>query len=96
MERDKRWYDSCELGALIDKLEIMPKNERDILLIEMKNIIIDYDAEIVMNNIFDFPLQDRKRWYDMDPISWVVINVLKYANQELLDKIIAFLKGKIK
>jgi len=96
MERAKRWYDNCELGKMIDALEKMSKNKRDMILVEMKNIIVDYDAEIVMNHIFDFPLQDRKRWYDMDPISWVVINVLKYANKELLDKIIVFLRNTIK
>jgi len=95
MQRDKRWYDDCELGAFIDKLEVMPKMEKDMILIEMKNIIMDYDPEIVMNHIFEFPFQDRKRWYDMDPISWVVINILKYAQKDLINLIIAYLKNRI-
>ena len=58
----------------------------------MKDIIIDYDYELLNRYVIEFPMTYNRRWYDKDPFSWLIINGLKYANKELLNKIITYLK----
>ena len=58
----------------------------------MKDIIIDYDYELFNRHVLEFSMTHNRRWYDKDPFSWLTINGLKYANKELLNKIITYLK----
>ena len=88
-----RWYDSYpDLSIRIEKIKNLNKNEKNKIILAMKDIIIDYDYELLNRYVIEFPMTYNRRWYDKDPFSWLTINGLKHANKELLNKIITYLK----
>ncbi len=88
-----RWYDNYpDLSIRIEKIKNLNKEERNRIILAMKDIIIDYDYELLNRYVLEFPMTHNRRWYDKDPFSWLTINGLKYANKELLNKIITYLK----
>ena len=56
---------------------------------------MDYDNELIDRHVLEFPMTNRRRWYDKDPYSWLIINALKYANKDLITDVILYLKGKL-
>jgi hypothetical protein len=38
----------------------------------------------------------KRRWYDKSPFLWLVINALKYSDDDLITDIILYLKEKLK
>lgn len=91
-----RWYDKYpEIVKLIDRLKILEKSKRDLLISGMQNIIMEYDSELIDRHVQKFPLTYRRRWYDKDPHSWLVINVLKFADNNLLADIVLYLKERL-
>ena len=63
--------------------------------IDIKDIIMDYDNELIDRHVLKFPMTYKRRWYDKDPYSWLIINALKYANEDLITDVILYLKGKL-
>jgi hypothetical protein len=90
---ENRLYDKyLELREYIEKLKNVDKSERDAIVLEMKDMIMDYDDNLIAKNVLDYPLPFRRRWYDRDPFYWMVINALKYADDNLLTVILDYLK----
>ena len=56
---------------------------------------MDYDNELIDRHVLKFPMTYKRRWYDKNPYSWVIINALKYANKDLITDVILYLKGKL-
>ncbi len=95
-ESGNRWYDKRpELSDCMEKLKHAEYGGREKLIHEIKDIIMEYDDKLMDQHVADFPLTIKRRWYDNDPYSWVVINTLKYADEVLLHKIICHLKEKL-
>ena len=91
-----RWYDKYpDLSDRIEKLKDLKKRERDIIMLDIKDIIMDYDNELIDRHVLKFPMTYKRRWYDKDPYSWLIINALKYANEYLISDVILYLKGKL-
>ena len=59
------------------------------------DVILNYDNELFEKHVFEFPMTNGRRWYDRDPFSWLVINALKYADEDLITDIILYLKEKL-
>jgi hypothetical protein len=96
MNNKNRWYDRyLDLGFHIERLKSLKKKERDKIILDIKDIIMDYDDKLIDRNVFDFSLSLKRRWYDKDPFSWMVINALLYADETLLNKVTDFLRGKL-
>ena len=51
--------------------------------------------DLIDKYVMDFPMGLKRRWYDKDPFSWLIINSLKYANKNLLEKVTALIKENI-
>jgi hypothetical protein len=96
MENPKRWYDSIpELGPLIERLRDLEKEMRDDIFDGIKSLDSHFDSKLIDRHVMEFPLNLKRRWYDQDPYSWLVINALKYADGPLLNRVIDYLKRKL-
>ena len=92
---NKRWYDKyTDLSNNLERLKESNKRKREKIFMDMKNIIMEYDSELIDRHVLEFPLTHKQRWYDKDPFSWLVINTLEYADDALLSKIRRYLKGR--
>ncbi len=97
MKEKNRWYDEiAEISDLFELIKGKDKKERDDLLINIKNIIMESDAELIDKHVMEFPLDFRRRWYDKDPFLWLIVNALKYADDELIGKVVEYYKEKSK
>jgi hypothetical protein len=57
MNNKNRWYDRyLDLGFHIKRLKSLKKKERDKIIHDIKDIIMDYDDKLIDRNVFDFPL----------------------------------------
>jgi hypothetical protein len=96
IEPKNRWYDKYpELRSLLDKLRELKKRKRDAIILEIKEIIKKCDECLFDKYIFEFPLSSQQRWYDKNPFSWLVINAMKYADEDLITDIILYLKERL-
>jgi hypothetical protein len=96
MSQNNRWYDSNrELCKLIDQIGTLKAREREKILLQIKEIIMKEDSELIDSHAMDFPLSFKRRWYDQDPFSWLIINCLQYANDEVLKQVVTLLVSKI-
>jgi hypothetical protein len=46
--------------------------------------------------VMEFPLTTKRRWYDKNPYSWLVINSLKYSEKKLMNRVITYLNKELK
>lgn len=97
MTQGKRAYDKFpDLAELIEQIKYLEKSKREKLLIGIKDIIIDYDPDFLDKYVSQFPMSLKRRWYDKDPFSWMTINAVHYADEDLLNLIIDYLKNELK
>ncbi len=57
----------------------------------MKDLILNCDNELMDKHATEFPMTCTKRWYDQDLYSWLIINSLKYMDEDLITDIILYL-----
>jgi hypothetical protein len=92
VDNSNRWYDKYPgLQKSIEKLKDLDKHERDEIIQGIKDLIFNYDNELIANNSMEFPLECKRRWYDSDPYAWLVINALQYVDEDLITDIIIYL-----
>jgi hypothetical protein len=95
-EYHNRWYDKYPgLHLLLEKLESLEKRERDRIIIYVKDLIIDHDKKLFDKYVFELPVSKRRRWYDKNHFSWLVVNSLKYAEEDLITDITLFLQEAV-
>ena len=93
MRDSKRWYDAVpELKDQIERLKNINKEKRDKIFDGIKHLESDFDSKLIDCHVLEFPMNLRRRWYDQDPTSWLMINALKYADRPLLQRVIDYLK----
>ena len=87
-----RWYDkNGKLSKHLDSLKEMPGVKRDKIIIEIMVLIKENNPTLLDDFVGEFPLSlNRRRWYDKDPYLWLLFNGLKYANEDLIQKVISF------
>ncbi len=92
----KRWYDdNPRLALLLNLLKNQDKKLRDEIINELKEIINSYDDTLIDRHVSEFPMLEKRRWYDKDPYSWLVINSIKYADKYLLEDILNHLTTRL-
>ena len=95
-EYNNRWYDKYpELQNILEKLKSLEKRERDRIMLYVKDLIIDHDKQLFDKYVFELPVSKRRRWYDKNHFSWLVVNSLKYAEEDLITDITLFLQEAI-
>jgi hypothetical protein len=86
------WYDNYPvLEKAIDKLEDLNKQDRDEIIRGLKDIILKHDDELIDRHAVEFPMTCARSWYDKDPYAWLVINSLKYVDEDLKNDITIYL-----
>ncbi len=96
MNKKNRWYDQYpELSKYIEQLKDESTEKKDIIFTKIKNLINKYNPDIINQNVMEFPMDIKRRWYDNDPFSWLIINSLKFASPKLLKKVTAILKKNL-
>ena len=94
---DKRWYDANPvLRELLERLKITDNPKQEKLIGGIKDLIMSCDSELMDRWVLEFPLTTKRRWYDKNPYSWLVINSLKYAEKKLQRRVISYLKKELK
>ena len=88
MNNKNRWYDKYEnFAALLNRIKHLRKQDRENILIYIKDLISDIDPKLFDRHVHEFPLSVKRRWYDKDPYSWLIINALKYVDDDAIEKI---------
>ena len=91
-----RWYVKYSaLGECIKKLRDLKEEERNKIILGMLDLVMNYDNELIDTYDERFPITYRRRWYDEDPYSCMVINALLYADEDLITDIILYLEEKL-
>jgi len=92
-----RWYDSYpDLSELLEALKELDRGKMNIMLRNVKKIITDTDGDLINNTVMKYPLGIDRRWYDKDPLSWMTINALKFADDSLRKRVVAFIAGEMR
>jgi hypothetical protein len=90
------WYDNHpDLEKAIDKLEDLNRQDRDEIIRGLRDIILNHDDELFDRHAVEFPMTCARSWYDKDPYAWLVINSLKYVDEDLITDIFIYLKEKL-
>ncbi len=87
---ERRWYDKYKgLSLALEKLRTADKKDRDDIVAGMKKIITKKDPDFIDKVCKRFPLSPyKRRWYDKEPYLWLVINSLRYAENETINEIV--------
>ena len=93
---NKRWYDSNpRLALLLNLLKNKEPISREEIINELKEIIVKYDEGLIDRHVSEFPMSEKRRWYDRNPYSWLVINTIKYADSILTERIVRHLNKRL-
>ena len=94
---NKRWYDAYpDLSILFEKMKNIDKEKRENILTKIKDLIIEIEPHLIDDNVLSFPMNQKRRWYDKDPYSWLIINSLEYATIELINKVTELIDKEFK
>jgi hypothetical protein len=86
---DNRWYDSNpDLKTFLHLLKTSSETNQEKIFNSIKDIIMEYDDNLVEKHVMEFPLTEKRRWYDKDPYSWLAINSLRYLDSNAIKKVI--------
>jgi hypothetical protein len=94
-----RWYDKHKkLRRHLDALKGMAPRLRTPLVKRIMALIRERDPRLVAETeAMEFPLDMlRRRWYDRDPLLWLMFNGLKGADLALLREVTACLDAAAK
>ena len=56
---------------------------------QIQEIIVAEEPDLMDNDLVQTPPLSKRRWYDKDPYSWILINCLKYAKKETVEKVVS-------
>ncbi|HBE01066.1 MAG TPA: hypothetical protein DC049_01125 [Spirochaetia bacterium] len=91
MKKGLRWYDTYPvLKDALEKIKHEKKENQVQFFSQINNIIMEYDENLTEKHIEKFHF--KRRWYDKNPYSWLVINSLAWAEKPLLEAVISSLK----
>jgi hypothetical protein len=96
-KKQKRWYDrDMKLAKQLDVLmKVHPKDEYRVLS-GLLDLVRGSNPEILNRFIIPSDIDTwNRRWYDKDPIYWLVLNGLKYADDTLLKTVADYLEKEL-
>ncbi len=87
-----RWYDKHEdLAKHLEALKTLPKKRLNEILKDLITFARLLHPTLFEEHLLEYPLDmKRRRWYDDDPYLWIVVNGLRFADDEIIKKIVAF------
>lgn len=93
----KRWYDKDQtLSGYLEQFKKMKKSKRDLLCEDIIEMIKEKNSDVFEKLVLDFPLElQQRRWYDKDPLLWLMFNGLSMADSNLLKRVKSYLKKNL-
>jgi len=91
--RRTRWYDRhVKLGKYLEALRNLTPRERNPIVRKLLDLIRTRQPSLVdENHAVEFPLDlYRRRWYDKEPLLWLLFNALRDADESLRDEVVGF------
>ena len=90
--KKNRWYDKHEgLANHLEALKILPKRQLNELLKDLIAFARLLHPTLFEDHLFEYPLDlKRRRWYDDDPYLWLVVNGLRFTDDSIIRKVVAF------
>ena len=93
---NNRWYDKYpDLAKSIKKLRGLKKHKRHEIIQSISKLITKRYPRLIDKYIMHYSIADNRRCYDSDHYFSLVFNTLKYANEDLINDIILYLKKKL-
>jgi hypothetical protein len=91
-----RWFDKYpEFRKSINKLKALNKQDKVEIVHGIEDLILKYDNKFFNRYERKFPLESNNIWYDQDLYSWLIINSLRYLDEDLITDIIIYLNEKM-
>ena len=93
-----RWYDRRPgLGKRLDAFKEMDPEFREPIINAVIDLVKKHEPRLLSYEIaFDFPFDfHQRRWYDNDPHLWLMFNVLRLADERLLQSVEYYLTQEI-
>ena len=97
MNRKNRWYDQYpELSLQFERLKELNPEDKSYIFDVLKKMLLEYNPRIIDDHIerFSMPIKKR-RWYDKEPYSWIIVNALKYVDKAMIDKVVEYLEENL-
>ncbi|MCG8572832.1 MAG: hypothetical protein MJB14_22090 [Spirochaetes bacterium] len=96
--RNNRWYDAYPNFAYhLEKCKYLIESDLEKVMDQIKSIIMDYNADLLEKHVKDFPLDSKKRrWYDKNPYSWMVVNSIKFVDEVTIENITEFIDEHVR
>ncbi len=90
--KKNRWYDKHEaLANHLESLKTMPKRRLNEMLKDLIALARLLHPTLFEEHLLEYPLDMKKRrWYDDDPYLWILVNGLRFAEDEVIRKVVAF------
>ena len=85
MKRKNRWYDHHDhLAEAFELLRETHGSKRERYVNKCLELITKQAPDAIEKHHLEFPLEgDRRRWYDVDPYLWIMVNSLEFASHEV-------------
>ena len=93
-----RWYDKRpRLGKRLDEFKEMDPKTRELIIKGVMDLVQQYEPSLLSyEKAFDFPFNsNQRRWYDNDPHLWLLFNILKVADEPLLQSAEDYLENRL-
>jgi hypothetical protein len=88
----KRWYDSNDkLRNYIESLQNVEPELRNKIVRDLMECVRERNPSLLDSFVEEYPLESRhQRWYDQDPYLWILLNGLKYADDDIITCVIDY------
>jgi hypothetical protein len=91
-----RWYDDYpDLSKSIEKLKDLNEQNRNEIIHSIQNQVLNYDSGLIDRLLTKFPFEYRRNQEDIDTYSWLVINSLRYVDEDIINEITFDLSNKL-
>lgn len=92
-----RWYDkNKKLAKQIDSLVKINRDKKNSIIEGLLELIRNSNPDILNQFVIPTDIEQwHRRWYDKEPTYWIVLNGLKKAEDELLERVAEYLEKEI-
>lgn len=74
----------------------LDKGNSEEIFEEVREIIQNKEPGVIDQHVDEFPLSaDKRRWYDKEPYSWMIVNAMKFVRDDTLERVNRHLKDRL-
>ena len=92
-KRGGRWYDRYpKLADYLDKMQALTGSRRNTVIRGLRDLLVTRAPGLIDRTVTRYPLTYKRRWYDADPLCWLTINGISYAEPAVIVAATGYLK----